>query len=76
MRGARAEAGWARAGGGKVVGRLRASNDRSASELVDTVLAMDNFAHFKSMMLRLKADLDGSGLPQDTLDRFASAVMR
>ena len=58
--------------------RLQASRSRSskaASELVDAVLAMDNFCQFKRMMLQLKADLDLANLPQDTLDRFASGSL-
>ena len=57
------------------VQRLQASRTRScqaARELVDAVLAMDDFNEFKRMMLQLKADLDLANLPQDTLDRFAS----
>ena len=56
------------------VERLRAADSRAASDLLETVLAMDDFEAFKRMMLQLKGDLDGSGLPQDALDHFASAM--
>ena len=56
------------------VQRLQAScsTSRTASDLIDAVLAMDDFHVFKKMMLRLKADLDLANLSEDTLTRFAS----
>ena len=56
------------------VTRLRAhqGTSKAAEELIETVIAMDDFHSFKQMMLRLKADLEGSSLPQDTLDQFCS----
>ena len=58
------------------VARLQACPEsREGNDLLETVLAMDDFCTFKAMMLRLKADLDGSGVGQDTLDRFTSALM-
>lgn len=53
--------------------RLQASpHSRAATELVEAVMAMDDFRSFKQMMVRLKADLEGADLPQDALDQFAS----
>ena len=56
------------------VARLKAASeeDQRASDLISTVLAMDDFVEFKRMML--KDDLDLVNLPQDTLDRFASGT--
>ena len=42
------------------------------NELCETVLALDDFGRFKLMMLRLRRDLEGTGLPPDTLDQFVS----
>ena len=56
------------------VERLRSSpQSKSGNDLLESVLAMDNYEQFKAMMLRLKDDLDLVNLPQDTLDRFASS---
>ena len=54
------------------VGRLAACPaSRAGNDLLETVLAMDDFASFKQHMLRLKRDLDLLNLPTDTLDAFA-----
>ena len=60
------------------VQRLQSSRSKAcqaAGELVDAVLAMDDFNEFKRMMLQLKGDLDLANLPQDTLDQFASGSL-
>ena len=44
---------------------------RAGNDLLETVLAMDDFGSFKQHMLRLKRDLDLLNLPTDTLDAFA-----
>jgi hypothetical protein len=45
---------------------------RAASELVETVLAMDDFVSFKGMMIKLRADLERAMRPiEDFNVRFA-----
>ena len=54
--------------------RLESSPEsKAASELVETVLAMDDFVRFKSMMIKLRADLERALQPieQDFNVRFA-----
>ena len=59
------------------VSRLQASPDsRVGSDLLESVLAMDDFLEFKRMMLRLKADLELASLPVDALDGFAGCQAR
>ena len=59
------------------VHRLHASpHSRAASDLVETVLAMDDFPTFARMMRHLKADLEGANVTQDALDQFASGSLR
>ena len=59
---------------GDFVARLESSPEsKAASELVETVLAMDDFVRFKSMMIKLRADLERALQPieQDFNVRFA-----
>ena len=48
----------------------------AAEELLDAVLAMDDFRFFKEQMLRLKADLELLNLDTDTLDIFTKPPQR
>ena len=58
---------------GDFMARLEADpHSTAASELVQTVLAMDDFVKFKTMMIKLRADLERALAPiPDFHDRFA-----
>jgi len=64
------------------VDRMRAAcasgtvGGHGAAELLEAVLAMDDFGSFKAQMLRLKADLSLMNLGRDTLDTFATPAAR
>eukprot|EP00962_Isochrysis_galbana_P032568 scaffold10715_cov114-Isochrysis_galbana.AAC.20 len=60
------------------VERMRAAGGGgggAAGELLEAVLAMDDFRAFKSQMLRLKAEVGRMSLDEHTLDTFASPVL-
>ena len=59
---------WAEADPSKFVARLEASpGSKAAGELVETVLAMDDFVRFKAMMLQLKEEV----VEEEVMARFS-----
>ena len=56
---------------GDFVARLEASpQSRAASDLIETVLAMDDFVSFKAMMIRLKEDVEDV-VDEEDMARFS-----